>query len=88
MKFILLSEMLAMICVTTASSLVQMSHTKGCFVKKKPGLLQFGFADILFVTIAAVIFFAAQALICGLLKINVYICAVFHWKTVVFFSWI
>ncbi|MBQ7836591.1 MAG: DHH family phosphoesterase [Clostridia bacterium] len=46
-------------------------------MKKKPGILQYGFVDILFVTIAAVVFFVAQSLICGLLNINPYICAVF-----------
>ncbi len=46
-------------------------------MKKRTAVLQFGFSDILFCVIGAVVFFVAQALVSDLLSINPYICVVF-----------
>lgn len=46
-------------------------------MKKKTEALQFGLSDILFASVSAAVGIAAQALICGLLKIDPYICAIF-----------
>ncbi len=46
-------------------------------MKKKPGILQYGTADLVFVSVSALVFLAIQSLICGLLHINPYICAIF-----------